>query len=113
MKKSEIRIVVELDEDNIPEKILWDAEDRDVKGLSETKSTSLAIWDHQNQNTLRIDLWTKDMPINEMKKFYIDCIGGLSQSILSATGDEFMSNEINNMCEKLVQHVKKEIEQTK
>jgi gliding motility-associated protein GldC len=113
MKKSEIRIVVELDEDNVPEKIFWDAEDRDKKGLSETKSTSLAIWDHSNQNTLRIDLWTKDMPINEMKKFYIDCIGGLSQSILNATGDEFMSSEINNLCEKLVLHVKQDLEQSK
>ncbi|SUZ78077.1 uncharacterized protein METZ01_LOCUS30931 [marine metagenome] len=57
-------------------------------------------------NTLRIDLWTKDMNTNDMKKFYVDCIGGLSQSILNSTGDEFMSKETNNLCEKLIKHLK-------
>ncbi len=57
---------------------------------------------------MRIDLWTKDMPIDEMKRFYIDCLGGLSQSILNATGDEFMAAELNAVCDRLVEHVKKE-----
>ena len=41
-----------------------------------------------------------------MKKFYVDCIGGLGQSILNSTGDEFMSKETNNLCEKLIKHLK-------
>ena len=48
------------------------------------------------------------MEVEEMKRFAIDCMGGLAQTILSATGDEFMSNEINALCDKLVEHVKKE-----
>ena len=48
------------------------------------------------------------MPIDEMKRFYIDCLGGLAQSVLSSTGDEFMSQQMNDLCEKLVEHVKKE-----
>ncbi len=106
MKKSEIKIQIELDDQNIPERILWDADDKDVPGYSPTKSMSLNLWDHQNQNTLRIDLWSKDMPMDEMKKFYIDCIGGLAQSILSATGDEFMASEMNALCDRFVEHVK-------
>ena len=43
---------------------------------------------------------------NDMKKFYVDCIGGLGQSILNSTGDEFMSKETNNLCEKLIKHLK-------
>jgi hypothetical protein len=46
------------------------------------------------------------MPVNEMKRFYIDCIGGLAQSALSATGDEVMAKRINELCEQLVQHLK-------
>ncbi len=105
MKQSEITFKVELDQNNIPEKILWDATEKPEAGLSETKSISISLWDHIQKNTLRIDLWSKDMPTNEMKRFYIDCIGGLAQSILSSTGDEHMAEEINNLCGRLAAHV--------
>jgi hypothetical protein len=48
------------------------------------------------------------MPVDDMKRFYIDCIGGLAQSMLTATGDEFMSNETHALCDRLVQHLKAE-----
>ena len=106
MKKSEIKFLVSPDKDNIPNKIEWNAEDSSNEKLSETKSISLSLWDHTKMNTLRIDLWTKDMKTNDMKKFYVDCIGGLGQSILNSTGDEFMSKETNNLCEKLIKYLK-------
>jgi gliding motility-associated protein GldC len=107
MKKSNIHFTVELDANNIPERILWDATEKPAEGLTETKSISLALWDHSQRNTLRIDLWAKDMPVEDMKRFYIDCIGGLSQSVLTATGDEFMANEMRSLCDRLAQHVQK------
>lgn len=107
MKKSEINFKIELDENNVPEKIQWDASDKPEAGFSDSKSISISLWDHLQKNTLRIDLWTKDMPVNEMRRFYIDCLGGLAQSILTSTGDELMSNEINSLCEKLAVHVQK------
>jgi len=109
MKQSEINFRIELDDENIPERIIWDASDReDEDGVSEAKSISLSIWDHLEKNTLRIDLWTKEMPVDEMKRFYIDCLGGMAQSLMNATGDEFMAHEIDTLCEKLVKHVEKE-----
>ncbi len=107
MKKSDIHFTVELDDNNIPERILWDATEKPSEGLTETKAVSLALWDHDQRNTLRIDLWAKDMPVEDMKRFYIDCIGGLSQSVLTATGDEFMANEMRSLCDRLAQHVQK------
>jgi gliding motility-associated protein GldC len=109
MKKSDIKIQVELDENKVPEKIRWDADDKQPPGWLDTRSMSLSIWDHQAQNTMRIDLWTKDMPVDQMKRFYIDCLGGLAQSALNATGDEYISNKINALCEDLVEHLKSEI----
>jgi len=106
MKRSEIKFIVTLDKENIPEKIEWNADDNISDGLLETKSISLSLWDEDKNNTLRIDLWTKKMKTNDMKKFYIDCLGGLSQSILNSTGDEFMSKETNKLCEKLIEHIK-------
>ena len=106
MKKSEIKFIVTLDKENIPQKIEWNADDNISDGLLETKSISLSLWDEDKNNTLRIDLWTKKMKTIDMKKFYIDCLGGLSQSILNSTGDEFMSKETNKLCEKLIEHIK-------
>lgn len=108
MRDSEINIRVQLDKENIPEKIYWNATDKDQQGEEETKSFSLSIWDHHNQSTLRIDLWNKEMPVDEMKRFYVDCLGGLAQSVLNSTGDEFMSTAMNRLCEKMVKHLEEE-----
>ena len=108
MKKSNINFTVQLDQNNVPDKIFWEATEKPDPGLSETKSICIALWDHKQKNTLRIDLWSKDMPVDDMKRFYVDCIGGIAQSILSSTGDEVMANETNALCEKLVEHLKKE-----
>lgn len=108
MKKSEINFSIELDQENIPERIYWDASDKDEEDVSESQAISVAIWDHMQKNTLRIDLWTKEMPVDEMKRFYIDCLGGMAQSLMNATGDEYMSYEIDALCEKLVKYVERE-----
>jgi gliding motility-associated protein GldC len=108
MKKSNIQFEIDLDAKSIPENITWQASDLEEDVPQQAKAISLNIWDHESFNTLRIDLWTKEMPVNDMKRFYIDCIGGFAQSILNATGDEFMSQEMDNLCEKLVEYLKKE-----
>jgi len=104
--KSEINFKIELDEDRIPKKITWNATDK-TGNLEETKSISVSLWDHEQKNTMRMDLWTKEMPLHEMKRFYIDSLGGMAQGILNATGDQYMADEINQVCEKLAEHVKK------
>lgn len=108
MRKTEIKFDIELDNNNVPEKIHWDASDKPDHMLTETKAISIAVWDNQQKNTLRIDLWTKDMPVDEMKRFYIECLGGMAQSVLQSTGDEFLSNEMNALCDRLVAHVRNE-----
>ena len=68
-KKSKIEIYVDLDENKIPEKILWSASDAGIKN-NETKATFLSVWDSERKESLRVDLWTKDMPLDEMKIFF-------------------------------------------
>ena len=110
-KQSDIHVTIGLDDDYIPETIQWEASDNPEKGPTPAQAISLAVWDDKAMNTMRIDLWTKDMPIDQMKRFHIDCIGGFAQSILNSTGDEFMSGEINKLCDQLVDHLKKEMEE--
>ena len=52
-----------------------------------------------------IDLWTKDMPVTEMKRFYIDTIGAMAESLNTATNDEVMVKKMRDLCEELVQYL--------
>ncbi|GHB26687.1 gliding motility protein GldC [Mongoliitalea lutea] len=108
MRNSEIKFNVQLDDKNLPKSIQWDATDKEGGELESTKSISLNVWDNLNHSTLRIDLWTDDMSVAEMKRFYIDIIGGMAQTILNSTGDEFMAEEMKELCDRLVQHVNEE-----
>jgi gliding motility-associated protein GldC len=36
----------------------------------EAKAIMLSIWDSKVKESMRIDLWTKDMPVDEMKIFF-------------------------------------------
>ncbi|UJP63703.1 gliding motility protein GldC [Mongoliitalea daihaiensis] len=108
MKNSEIKFNVQLDDKNLPKSIQWEATDKEGGDAESTKSISLNVWDNLNHSTLRIDLWTEDMSVAEMKRFYIDIIGGMAQTILNSTGDEFMAEEMKELCDRLVQHVNEE-----
>src|SRR5690606_39126819 len=108
MKKSDIKFEIELDENNLPKAIQWDASDKESEGLESTKSISVNVWDNLNHATLRIDLWTEEMSVVEMKRFYIDILGGMAQTILNSTGDEYFSEEIKELCDRLVKHVNEE-----
>ena len=63
--KSEINFKVTLDENHIPEKIEWDATDAGIEGLKEAKAMIISLWDATENNTLRFDLWTKDMMLSK------------------------------------------------
>jgi len=108
MNTSKIIIDVELDKENVPEKIRWSATDNTLGDKpTETKAVSIALWDHTVKQSLRIDLWAKDMPVDEMKTFYIECLAGIGDSIKRSTNDDEMAHQVHELCEKLVDHVKK------
>lgn len=111
MRKTHITFEVELDGQNIPTRIQWNATDKPGDAPSETKAINVALWDTQEKNTLSIYLWTKDMPVHEMKRFYIDCLGGMAQSIMRATGDTYFAEQTNELCERLVEHLRQEANQ--
>ncbi len=108
MKHSEINFKINLDDQNIPESIFWDATDK-PGGLDSTKAITIGIWDDVEKNTMRLDLWTKEMPVHEMKMFYIDALSGMAQSLLTATGDEKMAGELSALCDKLGKKLEEEL----
>jgi gliding motility-associated protein GldC len=103
MRKSEIHITVELDDNRIPEKIFWDATENPNEGINDTKAISLSVWDHYNKGLLGINLWTKDMPIDEMNHFSVDVVGNLAQMLGDATGNEDVIKLLNATGKQMTQ----------
>ena len=97
MKETEITIKVKLDQNNIPEEILWSAPDGGMKDQL-SKAIFLSFWDSKQKETLKMDLWTKEMPVDEMKTFVLQTFLSMKQSISKATGEENLINLIEDFC---------------
>ena len=67
--KSSINLEIELDANRVPERIQWSAPDGGVE-QSDTQAIMLSVWDYRAEELLRIDLWTKEMSVDHMKKMY-------------------------------------------
>jgi len=97
MKTSEINFTVTLDENNLPEKIDWKATDGNEN--SSSKSVMISLWDAKENNTLRIDLWTKDMMVDEMKQFYHQSLLSMADTFERATGEAQMAKEMRGFAQ--------------
>ena len=95
---SKIELNVELDENRVPEKIHWTAQDGGITN-EEAKAMMLAVWDAKTQETLRIDLWTKEMPVDEMKVFFHQTLVAMSDTFYRATQDEKMTATMRDFCD--------------
>jgi gliding motility-associated protein GldC len=98
MKKAEIKLTIELDDNNVPENITWESTDAENKEALAVKSMMLALWDHNYKNSLRIDLWTKDMPVDEMKRFFYETLQTMADSFLRATGETNIVEDLRDYC---------------
>ena len=95
---SEIKFLVALDENRVPEKLMWSAQDGGVE-QEEAKAIMLSIWDSKVKETMRIDLWTKDMPVDEMKIFFHQTLVAMSETFKRATNDEKMADTMKDFCD--------------
>ncbi|MHB8207508.1 MULTISPECIES: gliding motility protein GldC [unclassified Mucilaginibacter] len=98
MKKAEIKLTIDMDENNVPDSIMWESTDSQTKEALPVKSMMLALWDHNYKNTLRIDLWTKDMPVDDMKRFFYETLQTMGDSFLRATGETNIVEDLRDYC---------------
>ena len=95
---SSINLNIELDDNRVPEKLFWTAQDGGITN-EEAKAMLLSVWDAKSQETLRIDLWTKDMPVDEMKVFFHQTLVAMSDTFNRATQDEKMTATMKDFCD--------------
>jgi gliding motility-associated protein GldC len=95
---SEIKFQIELDNNRVPEKLMWSAKDGGVI-LEEAKAIMLSVWDSKAKESMRIDLWTKDMPVDEMKIFFHQTLVAMSETFKRATDDQKMADTMKDFCD--------------
>ncbi|HVM87210.1 MAG TPA: gliding motility protein GldC [Puia sp.] len=96
MKKSSINIDVLLDENKVPDQILWNATDSTADKMQTAKALMLAFWDGADKSAMRIDLWTKDMMVDEMADFFYQSFMTMAETYQRATQQTELVNEIKD-----------------
>lgn len=94
-RESEIKITVGLDENRVAETILWEAEDG---GLARQKAKALmmGVWSPDTDESLRIDLWTKDMTMDEMKRMIHTTFISMADVYERATDDNSLAADVRD-----------------
>lgn len=85
MHKSTITIDVQMDEKRVPSAINWMASDTGIDKAQLAKAMMISLWDGAEKAALRIDLWTKDMMVDEMADFFYQTMMTMADTYGRAT----------------------------
>ena len=94
MQQSSIKIDILLDPDKIPQQINWQATDSSANTIQRAKALCLAFWDGADRSALRIDLWTKDMMVDEMGEFYYQMLMTMADTFQRATKQDELTADM-------------------
>lgn len=94
MHKSTISIDVVLDDKKIPDSISWKASDSSADDVQAAKAMMLAFWDSGDKSALRIDLWTKDLMVDEMGDFFYQTLSSMANTFQRATNYADLSDDL-------------------
>ena len=93
---SNINIAITLGEDKMPESIEWTAPDGGVTEPQRAKAFLLGLWDGDNKEAMRIDLWTSKMMVDEMNDFFFQTIFGMADTYARATKNGELAKEMKD-----------------
>jgi len=106
MTTSEIKFNVTLDDNKLPEAITWKASDAGMDKEESCKAIMLAVWDTKTESTLKIDLWTKEMKVDEMKKFFHQTLLSMSETLKRSISEDKMAADMKDFCEHFAEKLK-------
>lgn len=96
MNKSTITIDVHTDNNRIPDSIAWSATDTSIENAQKAKAMMISFWDGAEKAALRIDLWTKDMMVDEMADFFYQTLMTMADTYGRATKYADQVEEMKN-----------------
>ena len=100
MNQSTIKIDILLDPNKVPEQISWSATDSQADMVQKAKAVCLALWDGADKTALRIDLWTKDMMMDEMGDFYYQMLMTMADTFKRATNQQGLTDDMKKFAKE-------------
>ena len=95
-----------MDEDRVPESISWNASDTSAERAQKAKAMMLSFWDGSEKSALRIDLWTKDMMVDEMADFFYQTMMTMADSYGRATKQDETVDEMKKFAKNFYSKIK-------
>jgi gliding motility-associated protein GldC len=106
MHKSTISIDVYLNEQKVPEKIMWKASDSNADMEQQAKAMMVSFWDGADKSALRIDLWTKDMMVDEMGDFYYQLFMTMADTFNRSTNMPELTADMKSFAQEFMKKFK-------
>ena len=104
MKKT-LNFEVLIDENHLPLNIEMHSSDGAAKE-TEIKALMISAWAAKTKETLRIDLWTKDMPVNDMFIMYHQTMMAMATSLQKATENQKLADALRDYCDFFAEQTK-------
>ena len=95
-RQPDIAIHVELDEEQLPENIKWRSSQEPEGKFMDCKGMLLSFFDRESRDTFRIDLWTKDMQIMEMDRFFFHTLRSMADTYKKSTSNTQLAEEMQS-----------------
>lgn len=102
MEKSTITLDVHLDEQKVPGEIYWNSSSSSDE-KTKAKAFILSLWDGAEKTALRIDIWTKEMMVDEMADFFYQTIITMADTYDRATHDHEMVEDMRTFAKDFYQ----------
>lgn len=103
MERSTITLDVHLDEHKVPDQIYWNSGSTPNDDKQKAKAFILSLWDGAEKTALRIDIWTKEMMVDEMADFFYQTMVTMADTYSRATHDDEAVNEMKEFARNFYQ----------
>ncbi len=110
MTQSTIAIDVTLDDQKIPHQISWSASQSNSEEKQDAKAMMISFWDGKERAALRIDLWTKEMMVDEMADFYYQTMMTMADTFDRATHQTELVQEMKGFAKQFYDKFRKTLE---
>ncbi|MGL4347495.1 MAG: gliding motility protein GldC [Chitinophagaceae bacterium] len=110
MKTAKLILHINLDANNLPEKLAFETDDDNPIAPTESKAMLLSLWEKEKKEALKIDLWTKDMQVDEMAFFYYQTLMSMSDTFEKSTGQKTTSESMKDFAKKFYQEAQQNFE---
>tara|TARA_B100000579_G_scaffold57979_1_gene41545 strand:- start:404 stop:727 length:324 start_codon:yes stop_codon:yes gene_type:complete len=103
--KQNLKFEIELDENHLPLNIIMNSGENNVNE-DRIKALMISAWSAYSKETLRIDLWTKDMPVNDMYIMFHQTMLAMAVSLEKSTGHNKLAGALRDYCHFFAEQTK-------